>query len=249
MAMSGASMLGSAWNSASASFDIAFRPRFHMLCFGLCKRLGLEMLILRVQGRLDNHQIHAIRRKLTILKALRRPAVQSPPRVGLGAEGIAFTRARRRRVMMERGMAVAFLPVGVLHRRTQGGWQPGPDGERKPHRRDLVRAVDLYATVLAMASHDLRQPLQVIVGAHELLARRLTAGPEREHLERGERASAELEEKLDELVDALQLHQCAGRIEPEPVRLEPIFRRLALHSSTDRRGARGSISGSCRRAL
>lgn len=67
--MSGASMLGSAWNSASASFDIAFRPRFHMLCFGLCERLGLEMLILRVQGRLDNHQIHAIRRKLTILKA------------------------------------------------------------------------------------------------------------------------------------------------------------------------------------
>jgi len=102
------------------------------------------------------------------------------------------------------------------------------DGDDKLHRRDLLRAIDFYITVLAMASHDLRQPLQVIVGAHELLARRLTATPEREHLERSEQASAQLEEKLDQLVDALQLHQHARRIEPHPVRVEPILQRLAL---------------------
>jgi len=92
---------------------------------------------------------------------------------------------------------------------------------------DLLRTDDFYETVLAMASHDLRQPLQLIINAQELLARRLTASPEREHLERSERASAQLAEQLDLLVDALHLHQSTGRIRPEPVPLQPILERLA----------------------
>ena len=124
---------------------------------------------------------------------------------------------------------VAFCPSDCCTDVSQdAGTDETLDGEDKLHRRDLLRAVDFYITVLAMASHDLRQPLQVIVGAHELLARRLTARPEREHLERSEQASAQLEEKLDQLVDALQLHQRARRIEPQPVRVEPILQRLAL---------------------
>ena len=79
-----------------------------------------------------------------------------------------------------------------------------------------------------MASHDLRQPLQAIVSAHDLLARRLTTGPEREHLERGEQASNHLEETLDQLVEALQLQQHAARIDPEPVRIDPILQQIAL---------------------
>lgn len=131
--------------------------------------------------------------------------------------------------MMERGLAAAFCPSDCCTDVSQdAGTDETLDGEDKLHRRDLLRAVDFYITVLAMASHDLRQPLQVIVGAHELLARRLTARPEREHLERSEQASAQLEEKLDQLVDALQLHQHARRIEPQPVRVEPILQRLAL---------------------
>ena len=92
---------------------------------------------------------------------------------------------------------------------------------------DTLRTDDFYETVLAMASHDLRQPLQLIISAQELLARRLTASPEREHLERSERASAQLAEQLDLLVDALHLHQSTGRIRPEPVPLQPILERLA----------------------
>jgi hypothetical protein len=130
--------------------------------------------------------------------------------------------------MTERAMAAAFCPSECCTGVSKiGGNKRRPNGKCKPYRRDLLRAVDFYATVLAMASHDLRQPLQAIVGAHELLAGRLTTRPEREHLERGEQASAQLEEKLDQLVDALQLHQRAGGVEPEPVRLEPIFKRLA----------------------
>src|SRR4051812_7582975 len=90
-------------------------------------------------------------------------------------------------------------------------------GGGQSQTRDLLRTVDFYATVLAMASHDLRQPLQAIVSAHDLLARRLTAGPEREYLERCEQASNQLEETLDQLVEALQLQQHATRIDPGPV--------------------------------
>ena len=100
--------------------------------------------------------------------------------------------------MMERGLAVAFCPSDCCTDVSRdAGTAETLDGEDKLHRRDLLRAIDFYITVLAMASHDLRQPLQVIVGAHELLARRLTARPEREHLERSEQASNQLEEKFD----------------------------------------------------
>jgi len=41
-------------------------------------------------------------------------------------------------------------------------------------------------------------------------------------------ASAQLEEKLEELADALHIYQHSGRILPEPVRVEPIVQRVAL---------------------
>jgi len=111
-------------------------------------------------------------------------------------------------------------------------------GESELRRQHLLRAVDFYATVLAMACHDLRQPLQVVVSAHELLARRLAGRIEREHLERGGQATAQLAEKLDQLVDALQLLQRTSRIEPEPVPLEPVLERLVrqLDDTARRRG-------------
>jgi two-component system phosphate regulon sensor histidine kinase PhoR len=102
----------------------------------------------------------------------------------------------------------------------------------------LPCADNFYETLLAMASHDLRQPLQLIISAQELLARRVTASPEREHLECSKRASAQLAEQLDQLVDALHLHQSTGRIRPEPVPLQPILGRLAqqLDGAARRKG-------------
>jgi two-component system, OmpR family, phosphate regulon sensor histidine kinase PhoR len=71
-----------------------------------------------------------------------------------------------------------------------------------------------------------------------LLARRVTASPEREHLECSKRASAQLAEQLDQLVDALHLHQSTGGIRPEPVPLQPILGRLAqqLDGAARRKG-------------
>src|SRR3984893_10584613 len=91
---------------------------------------------------------------------------------------------------------------------------------------DLLRTDDFYETVLAMASYDLRQPLQQIISAQELLARGLTTSPEREHLERSERASAQLAEQLDQLVDALHLHQSTGSTLLPPVAHQRIIGHL-----------------------
>ena len=98
--------------------------------------------------------------------------------------------------------------------------------ENASGRREQLRSSDLFATVLAMAVHDLRQPLRVILGTHELLARQLTASPEREQLECGDRATAQLSQRLDLLMEALHLHQTPGGIQPKMVRLGPILQSL-----------------------
>jgi signal transduction histidine kinase len=102
--------------------------------------------------------------------------------------------------------------------------QQDAEPSRDEHRQRLG---DFYAALLAIASHDLRQPLQVIVGALELLGRRLAVGPEREQLERGSRASGQLIEQLDLLTEALHLHERTGGIHPQPVALPDVLGKIA----------------------
>jgi signal transduction histidine kinase len=70
-----------------------------------------------------------------------------------------------------------------------------------------------------MAGHDLRQPLQIIRSAHDVLARLLDREGEREELNQAAEATARLARMLDQLVDALQLHErrCADQIIPVPL--------------------------------
>lgn len=100
-----------------------------------------------------------------------------------------------------------------------------PRDRRREH--ELARANDFYAAMLAMASHDLRQPLQVIAGCHELLAEELLANRERRYIERAKRAGQELAAKLDQLTDVLRMQHQSGSIRKEPVRLEPLFQSIA----------------------
>ena len=81
----------------------------------------------------------------------------------------------------------------------------------------------LYAALLAIASHDLRQPLQVIIGAHDILAKSLGGGVERRQLARVGGATTQLGKKLDELVEALRLFEPASAALEETVELGPIF--------------------------
>jgi His Kinase A (phospho-acceptor) domain len=150
--------------------------------------------------------------------------------------------------MMERGLAVGFcLSDCCIDPSQDAGTDETPDGEGRLHRRDLLQAVDFYAAVLAMASHDLRQPLQVIVSAHELLARRLTARPEREHLERSEQASVQLEKSWTNWSRRCSFTSAPGASNRSPCGSNRSSSALR-YKSTDRPGARAWISDSCRRA-
>lgn len=83
------------------------------------------------------------------------------------------------------------------------------------------------ATLLAMAGHDLRQPLQVITSAHDVLAQSLhTKKKQRKELVRAEDATAPLAGMLDQLVEAMQLHRRSGDCHVS-VQLCPILDALA----------------------
>jgi signal transduction histidine kinase len=81
--------------------------------------------------------------------------------------------------MKTRGTAVAFSPSDYCIGAARGADDNGAiETEGKRERRDLSRSVDFYVSLLAIATHDLRQPLQAVVAAHDLLAKRITGGPE-----------------------------------------------------------------------
>src|ERR1700724_2687331 len=83
---------------------------------------------------------------------------------------------------------------------------------------------DFSATLLAMAGHDLRQPLQVITSAHDVLAETLASEEQQEELSRAAAATKQLAGMLGQLVGALQLHQQSDGLLPVP--LNPILEEL-----------------------
>jgi two-component system phosphate regulon sensor histidine kinase PhoR len=87
---------------------------------------------------------------------------------------------------------------------------------------------DFCAMLLAMLSHDLRQPLQIIMAAHDALDLRLAGELERRQLARIERAAAQVAEKLELLLQALRLREHTGKTELEPVWLDAVLAELAV---------------------
>src|SRR5260221_12590525 len=86
---------------------------------------------------------------------------------------------------------------------------------------------DFSATLLAMAGHDLRQPLQVITSAHDVLAQTLDSEEQREELIRAGDATAQPASMLGQLVEALQLRERSDDDLHVPGQLGPIFDGLA----------------------
>ena len=66
------------------------------------------------------------------------------------------------------------------------GFGAAVSGNAKPDNGDFP------ATLLAIAGHDLRQPLQAITNAHDLVARIVDGGEQRKQLARAEDATARL---------------------------------------------------------
>jgi two-component system, OmpR family, phosphate regulon sensor histidine kinase PhoR len=95
--------------------------------------------------------------------------------------------------------------------------------------QDKQGASEFNAVLLAMAAHDLRQPLQLIHGAFSWLDRHNRGGREQEYIERGELATRRPTEQLDHLVDALRLHE--QRTSILPVELGPLLDALRGENS------------------
>jgi signal transduction histidine kinase len=93
--------------------------------------------------------------------------------------------------------------------------------------RFLAADNDFCTTLLAMAGHDLRQPLQVIVGAHDVLCQIPHGAAAGTQLARAEHATRQLAEILDLLVDALRLHEFPASDYLDAVPLGPILAELA----------------------
>jgi two-component system, OmpR family, phosphate regulon sensor histidine kinase PhoR len=94
--------------------------------------------------------------------------------------------------------------------------------------READRAeTDFSATLLAMAGHDLRQPLQLITSAHDVLALTLDSEEQREELTRAGDATAQLASMLGQLVEALQLRERSDDDLRIPVPLRSVLEDLA----------------------
>jgi len=91
--------------------------------------------------------------------------------------------------------AISDLPTGCAPRRPSGSV------DRSASQADS----NFLATLLAMAGHDLRQPLQVITSAHDVLAQTPLSDEQQEELMRAEDATTRLATMLRQLIEALEL--------------------------------------------
>src|SRR5258707_6926294 len=107
------------------------------------------------------------------------------------------------------------------------GWDAHRIGRAVSPEADQADS-DYSATYLAMAGHDLRQPLQVITSAHDVLAQTLDSEEQREELMRAGDATAQLASMLGQLVEALKLREQSGDDLHVPVPLRPILEDLEV---------------------
>jgi len=99
------------------------------------------------------------------------------------------------------------------------------------HDPDLRRSIEFHAVLLAMAGHDLRQHLQIILNSYGWLSARATNNPERERIARGQHAVMQMAEQLHQLVTALHIHQKTSQIAMVPVRLGRLFSIVGQETS------------------
>jgi two-component system phosphate regulon sensor histidine kinase PhoR len=96
-------------------------------------------------------------------------------------------------------------------------------GQRQRHEHDLRRSAEFHAVLLAMAGHDLRQPLQIILSTFGSLSARAADDIDRKRISRGQRAVMQIAEQLHQLVTALHVHQKSSQLVLVPVRLSSLF--------------------------
>jgi two-component system phosphate regulon sensor histidine kinase PhoR len=92
------------------------------------------------------------------------------------------------------------------------------------------RASNFEAVLLAIAGHDLRQPLQVIQSAHELLGLGIRTSSELRCLRSGQNAIDRLKEQLEQILTALRVREGTRRAELSPVCVHQVLRQACRES-------------------
>ena len=100
---------------------------------------------------------------------------------------------------------------------------PVSTGQRQRHEHDLRRSAEFHAVLLAMAGHDVRQHLQIILSTFGWLSARTADDVDRERIARGQHAVTQIAEQLHQLVTALHIHQKSSQLVLVPVRLSSLF--------------------------
>ena len=103
-----------------------------------------------------------------------------------------------------------------------------PPAPRASQNIPDVGASDFLVTLMAMAGHDLRQPLQLMTSAHDILATMPLTKHERGELAQAANAAAQFAGMLGQLVEAVQLQEQAREDLAAPVPLRPILEDLAV---------------------
>lgn len=103
--------------------------------------------------------------------------------------------------------------------------KPGtaPQQDSRTASAQLQRITDFETVLLAIACHDLRQPLQVVQSAHELLGIGLRTSCELKHLQLGQNAIDRLKEQLAQLLTALRIQGHTGTLELAPIRVQQVL--------------------------
>ena len=97
-------------------------------------------------------------------------------------------------------------------------------------RADPQRTNEFQALLLAMAGHDLRQPLQIIQSSHELLGIGVRTRSEQDLLRTCQHAIDRLSGQLDQLLGAVRLHEHSKEVKLSPVALDPVFRQACCEN-------------------
>ena len=87
------------------------------------------------------------------------------------------------------------------------------------------KVTNFEAVLLAIAGHDLRQPLQVIQSAHERLGYGVRTSSELRCLRSGQIAIDRLKEQLEQLLTAMRVQESTRRLELAPVRIPQVLRQ------------------------
>src|SRR5258707_13096066 len=112
------------------------------------------------------------------------------------------------------------------HTASQPSYCTRPSADAVSRSADDTIEIDFLATLLAMAGHDLRQPLQLITSAHDVLATILRDKEQRKELARAGVATGQLARMLSQLIDALQLQERPRENLRAPVLLWPVLDEL-----------------------